>query len=393
MKTNILKATLGLLVVFSLQINAQNDPELNNKTVEKGYTKSIGEIRKSYTQLDERLYHKPYDNPAFKEFYLLDANSEQALISQEIYTHQQLNNRGLRESIQSKLFEVNLPNKGGKRYSFQDDNVIHAYFAVFNADPEGIKPYSFYVSGKTLLEAHRYGDITFEAKYDDAEFTKVVTEEGILQLLYSHRARVADMGLEVVRLDQMVYDKTPFNTIGAAFFGMLNNIEKFEKAGKYDSCKMSFRIATTMKEHFEKHPKKVQDDSYLFVLNKYEQIKQRVKGWDAHTAKGIDMPKTYNMAPATTQKALVDAKKQFEGAFKVDKLVFLEKDWKTFKSPNYPYEITHRSLLVGLLTNEGGVTYLRQYNLQQPGDGKKWQNQYRFTAPFDGTHNPRKISK
>ena len=61
-------------------------------------------------------------------------------------------------------------------------------------------------------------------------------------------------------------------------------------------------------------------------------------------------------------------------------VIYKEKDWHTFKSPKYPYPITHYSLAISLITKKGDSYIMRNGNLQKTKDGK-----YQIQISMDGS--------
>ena len=61
-------------------------------------------------------------------------------------------------------------------------------------------------------------------------------------------------------------------------------------------------------------------------------------------------------------------------------VIYKEKDWHTFKSPKYPYPITHYSLAISLITKKGDSYIMRNGNLQKTKAGK-----YQIQIGMDGT--------
>ena len=111
--------------------------------------------------------------------------------------------------------------------------------------------------------------------------------------------------------------------------------------------------------------------------------------------------------PADLEKKLL-AQADEQMKFKVDRIFFDTsaedgKEWGIFKSKKFPYDVTSRSRLAYLLTEQDGK-YIRTFwtviQDVDPMDKKKWGNKYRFQAPMSSyspayvdNYDPNKLTK
>ena len=98
---------------------------------------------------------------------------------------------------------------------------------------------------------------------------------------------------------------------------------------------------------------------------------------------------TIMVLPADIEKKmLAQANEQFK--FKVDRVFFAIEDpafkeWRIFKSKEFPYDVTSRSRMAYLITKQDGK-YIRTFwtviQDVDPVNKKKWGDKYRFQAPM-----------
>ena len=98
---------------------------------------------------------------------------------------------------------------------------------------------------------------------------------------------------------------------------------------------------------------------------------------------------TLLVLPADLEKKLLaQANEQFK--FKVDRIFFDVDDpnfqaWRIFKSKKFPYDVTSRSRMAYLLTEQDGK-YIRTFwtviQDVDPVNKEKWGDKYRFQAPM-----------
>jgi len=357
-----------------------NDPKAGDPTVIEGYSRSIGEIHAAYEQLDPEVYLTPYWK--YKDFYVEEGNKEHDnnLFYIEYKSHEVMNLQG-----QYSRMKVKHPVTGVEGDVPLHALVINAYFALYAADPYSYTAYQQYLRAKALYEGARMGDLQQKRTKADID-----DDAG---MIFTNFDWVAKWRNEVGRLEKLVDENLDFDVLIQIGDGLIGAVDYHVKNKKYAEAIKFTRILGVLAGDLSGHPKKTESDGYKRVRATYEKYHEMSKfGWLDKAMPTIDMPKTVAMDANVVSTALACAKKQFNGVFDVQKVVFLTNDWRTFKNPNYPYNVSHRSVLVGLIgVNDEGTYVIRQYNIQQPGNGTTWDNEYQFTAVFGHMHMPHPI--
>lgn len=363
-----------------------NDPQIGNTTVETGFTKSVGDIHVGYEQLNN-YYHKPYW--VWKEFYILDDETKSNQLKLEEFTHGIFNRRlDAFETLPPILIGVKLPENGETRYVPLGEHVVHAYFALFDADPTSSKAYDYYAAAKAIHKEHLEG--MFET--GDRNSEKTIIDGKTALLLESEVKRLSKWNTEQIRLDEVMHKQTPFGALTTALANRINTIAAMEKSGNYPACRNNYRVAKIMMEDYENHPGKKQDDNYLKVINAFNTFDGKPAMWQEKPHRSVSMPATFNLMSASEMAPLLEATKtRFEKRFKVDKVVFLSKAWENTNTTNNANEVTGRKALIGIITKDGTDTVIRQYILSQPGSGKAWEDRFFFYPAPDGNSVPARL--
>lgn len=385
------------------------DPKASDETIESGFTRSLSEIRARYEQLPDKVYYKPYYADECKYFYALGEEQEKVFQTELSYvekTYQAARKFAHIKIIQPisyrNYIKVKIPayreNPEREGYAVIGQHVVYAYFAQFAADPEGFYPYLNFVSARVAHTALSFFKVAEWVNLNGEQCECAITlEDGSkAQLVESFQGWRLKMNEEFYRLNKILNEQTPFNTIGKAGVGVLQQMKKAESDNNLPVLRMYFHRYETIMDDFMNHPKKVEDESYFMLVREYNAYKEKYEGWAAATKPAkpaINMPKTYDKGADLAAKALETAKKEFGNQFTVDKVVFLSNDWQEFKEQKYPYRVMHRSLRAGLMTKEGDKWVIRQYNFQQHSDGHGgWKQVYQFSAGFDDLYEPRPVN-
>jgi len=371
---NSIQAQSGKKLEPSAEAKA-NDPKAGDPTVIEGYSKSIGEIHAFYEQLDPEVYMTPYWK--YKDFYVDEGNKEHDnnLFYIEYKSHEVMN---LRDAYSYMKIVHPITKKEGNVPLHA--LVINAYFALFAADPDSYTAYQQFLRASALYEGARIGGLDpkkTNGGIDDNE-GMLITNSDWLDIWRNEHSR----------LDKLV-DNLDFDVLIQIGDGLIGAVDHYLKIKKYPDAVKFTRILGRLSENLEYHPKKTETADYKRVQATYKKYEEMSRlEWVDKCMPAIVLPKTYPMPEKIVTAALTDAREQFKGVFEIEKLVFLSTEWRTFTNPKHPYNVTHRSLLVGFISKEDDRYVIRRYNLQQPGDGTSWRAMYNFTAVFGREHLP-----
>ena len=399
------------------------DPRASVTTVEEGYTKSPEEIRAAYEILcnadpnfpNKARFFFPYYHPYLKKYYYLTDSKEEldffSKAGRSLDAHRSKSRQWSRfnESGMSILASSRDNHQSGPEYVWDtipagnrtpwgclDDcigimpvgiHVIHAGYALFLADPEGLKPFMRLCEARNAADAYN-GSINITGGSDGRTLNSRPEK---LTVKWDH-ANELPRNYETTQVYNAVRTITPMSVIRDAATYYKNEVAKYDAANDIANTRYYFHLFEVAMYYWSEYTdakKKTElaaemDD--LFV--QYVRYAKRYKEW-ADAAKldaaPIEMPKTYTMNATLAAKALEVAKSQFENRntepFKVDRIVFLTDKWSEAREQAWPNRVVTRTIQVGVLTNQNGKWIIRQWTLQQDSDLKGgWVETYRYVA-------------
>ena len=398
------------------------DPRASVTTVEEGYTKSPAEIRAAYESLyakselqsNKANFFFPYYHPYLKKYYYLtDSKEELEFFSnagRTLDAHRSKSRKWSRyydlgNNIMATSRDNFEPNPeyvwdtipAGNRTPWEcfDDcigiipvgiHVIHAGYALFLADPEGLKPFMRLCEARNAANAYR-GSINIEGGTDGRTLR---TRSEKLTVPWKHAIDLDRFdGSEVYGV---IRAQTPVSVIRDAATYYKNEVAKYDAANDIVNTRYYFHLFEVAMYYWKEYtdPKKREQlaDDLEELFYEYKKYAGRYNEWYKASQLDIapiDMPKTYTMNATLAAKALEVAKKQFENRsedpFKVDKIVFLSDKWSEAREQAWPNRVVTRTIQVGVLTNMNGKWVIRQWTLQQDSDLKGgWVDTYRYVA-------------
>ena len=395
------------------------DPRAGVEQAEEGYTKSPAQIRGAYEALDSKFYFLPYYHPNLRRYFLLDDSQEeldffanQCLTVDEHYRAQRLlsNLRKDEGTIVSNRLTSLTPESGSKRYyHFVDDTIpagnkgcpvldgvgvmpvgihaLYAGFALFAADPKGLKPFMRYCEARNL--AVGMTKVFVSVSTDSRTERPVLTRDGRKELPirwedvfgYNVRNQAAD-------LDALMKKETPLGVIKEAATYYNGQVKKYEAEKDYANARYYFHVLE-MALHFwiEKEGNKGADFRPLFAdYAKYDGMYDNWSEMELAGGAPIEMPATFPMAAGEEAKILAAAnvhaaKGDYQAAFKVDKVVFITDDrWAEAKQPEWPFRFINRNRAIAFLTNDNGQWIIRRTRVYQDSVNgiEGWKDEYRF---------------
>jgi len=123
------------------------------------------------------------------------------------------------------------------------------------------------------------------------------------------------------------------------------------------------------------HPLRAKDEQWQDIGEQYmDFFNNKRLGWlnaaGAATAVAIDMPRAASVSAEIQNQATAKAKAKFGAKFV--KAIVTESDWHIYKEPNYPYNISHRSIAVDVVIKEGNDYFVVHEDLRQNYAGGKY---------------------
>jgi hypothetical protein len=187
-------AALGLCIAAVMSTNTTKaqklskeaiaaDPRASVTIVEEGYTKSPAQIREAYEKLNPEVYFKPYFHPNLRNYYLLDDSKaemefwEKSCKTLDKHYSRVRSNASLDKGTTIKMGLSYYISLSEWYMHFEKDNIpagqhknwgcaascsglmplgasaMRAGFALFAADPEGLKPFMRYCEAYNIYNA------------------------------------------------------------------------------------------------------------------------------------------------------------------------------------------------------------------------------------------------
>ncbi|MDH6356997.1 FISUMP domain-containing protein [Parabacteroides sp. PF5-9] len=301
------------------------DPKASDETIESGFTRSHSEIRAHYEQLSDKVYYKPYYADECNYFYALGEEQQQVFQTELSYVEQTY--QAARKFAHIKIIQpinyrnyvkVKIPayreNPAREGYAVIGQHAVYAYFAQFAADPEGFYPYLNFVSARVAHTALSFFKVAewMNRNGEQCECAITLEDGSKAQLVESFQGWKLKMNDEFFRLNKILNEQTPFNTIGKAAVGVLQQMKKAESDSNLPILRMYFHRYETIIDDLMNHPQKVEEESYFMLVREYNAYKEKYEGWAATTKSANN----YNPTSAQTQsnsnsnetKAAVDDK-------------------------------------------------------------------------------------
>ena len=396
------------------------DPRASVTTVEEGYTKSPAEIRAAYEILgkgdpdypNRAGFFFPYYHPYLKKYYYLtDSKEELDFFTREGKSLDAHRSKGrqwswFKEDNMSvektpwdnfvsgpEYIMDTIPAGNRTPWGCLDDcigimpagiHVIFAGYALFLADPEGLKPFMRLCEAENAATAYG-GSINITGGNDGRTLNSRPEK---LTVKWEHAT--AFTRNYSGQISEAIRTKTPMSVIRDAATYYKNEVAKYDAAKDITNTRYYYHLfEVAMAFWYGSGPKKTElaaEMDALFV--EYVRYAKRYNDWHKASqldAAPIEMPRTYTMTAALAAKALEVAKSQFEkrntDPFKVDRIVFLTDKWSEAREQEWPNRVVTRTIQVGVLTNQDGKWIMRQWTLQQDSDLKGgFVETYRYVA-------------
>ena len=344
------------------------DPAASITEVQKDYTKSPAAIRAYWeNQLDKELFpYQPYYNPAYQVLYQADSAfmylRYKEVVNFIVERWGTTDDKGFNEFIKLDNGQT----------IFQTDAMMNAYAAAFIADPTSWKGYNAYIRFRVMFENRRFNH--WQPSSTDKSDRKHVQEDGTTyELLENRTENFARWSKLNQKLTEMAWTQVPFNTIGSACVGRMNMLKAAKKEGKLGEETQYYLELEQIMADVEGSKLNPHDEPAMSLSKAWESMQgEGLKTlYDAHFAASpaVDMPAAVSVDASLQNEANAQGKKRWGDNFV--KAVFRTNSWETFKNPNWPYEVRHRSMKVDYIVKSGDIYLVHHWVLKQfCADGK-----------------------
>ena len=257
-----------------------------------------------------------------------------------------------------------------------------AYYSYFMTNPTEVSGYQCYIRARLMQDCYRFDKVRsfpyirdeernqWKAKYPGAEnLRKVTLENGReLNLMETETQRQKRWDDVQGEAEDILLANTPYNVIRSVLKGTLAAIKQCDAAGRSADAYNLLREAGYMMEDLGSHPLHSKDEQYQGIYEEYNSyFTQKRLGWlksaGAASSKPVPMPKAAAVSAEIQNQATAKAKAKFGDKFV--KAIVTESDWHIYKEPNYPYNISHRSISVDVIIKENGEYFVSHQDLRQ----------------------------
>ena len=257
-----------------------------------------------------------------------------------------------------------------------------AYYSYFMTNPTEVSGYQCYIRARLMQDCYRFDKVRsfpyirdeernqWKAKYPGAEnLRKVTLEDGKeLNLLETETQRQKRWDDVQGEAEDILLANTPYNVVRSVLKGTLAAIKQCDAAGRSADAYNLLREAGYMMEDLGSHPLHSKDEQYQGIYEEYNSyFTQKRLGWlksaGAASSKPVAMPKAAAVSAEIQNQATAKAKAKFGDKFV--KAIVTESDWHIYKEPNYPYNISHRSISVDVIIKENGDYFVSHQDLRQ----------------------------
>lgn len=154
------------------------------------------------------------------------------------------------------------------------------------------------------------------------------------------------------------------------------------KSTTLDMIKNKWLFEAVWKAVAEKHKDFAKDNEILLAKHYVEEqnIANLCENLAVEGKAPVKMPPAVKMEDAFNKALMAKAKEAYGD--KVVKAYFTTKDWHTFKNPNYPYEVKHRSVNAAIIVKEGEKYFMYTRAFLQNYNGKTFTANYAIQAPM-----------
>ena len=358
------------------------DPQASVTTVEKHWTKSPAEIRAIYEHaLNPKIFpYQPYYTEDNRLFYEPDSMAAR-------YTY-------LQATQLMAAYDYNHYNwpKWGDFVRYKEDNkvvpraeyALNSFLASFVADPASREGAWNLIKFLVMCD-YIPGLITIPV---DDPYKYLTTVEGKeMQLNEKETDRQNRWSGAKLTAPSMLEAMTPFNTHASIVVSALVTAEKGAKEGKYLAALSYLREARKAMKLLKERDDYPNDEDSKQLEIMYERVDKRweefVDAVYASSSEGVAMPKAHTVAANIQAKAEAEGKKVWGD--NLVKTIFTESTWHEFKSPKWPYPVTHRAMSVDYIEKVGDNYFVNHWNFQQMYDNGKPGTRYQITAA-NGNH-------
>lgn len=339
------------------------DPQLNDTTVEKGFTKSIGEIHACYEQFSDVTLYTPYYTDDAKRFYGIKDVTNSDLYYIFYSTFSEALQKDFRTGYYyNKYTPVNLANDQIQVPC--DEFVVNAWTCRFIADPKSetaLKEYIFantWVYSPNVVATRHYA---MKDKLAGVIRDDVILPSNFIQMRYNRDNMAFGLALSV----------TPYEHLMKLANECAKGISD-PKSNGFSRLFYHLVLRNLVDNFLPKHNNAKDGDTVRLLKAKLEspRIGELYDAYQKDYVEAVAEPKGVNV-DAKTRSAGIAAAKKFAGA-KFEKAVFTKSTWQTFKEPKWPYRITAYALPIAIITKDGGKRYVQYCTLTKSANGANY---------------------
>lgn len=334
------------------------DPKAEDKTVEPGFTKSIGAIHAAYEHIGEKnTFYSPYYKVGNNSFY---------------YTHKEGDKNV--ENIFWNMFKKSIAADPNNIYWVTDyvtidtDNpgvvvpadelFINSWMCLFMADPKSSKALDLYMKADAYANA---GLMSSQRQLGLNDMTNgVVDDEHILPANFTATKRQREFAAEGLLFDCYSYADLVKYAQGCA--------AKVKNGTDVNDRMLNFLILDRLVDHFLPNYSECRNDNSFRLLENVRNSNRNLYDLSvAENGEAVAEPKGVKVSAEIQSMGTKAAKEYVTGT--LEKVIYLESQWHPYKSPKWPYEIVGYGLSCAVISTENGQRYIQYTTLTKSPNG------------------------
>ena len=338
------------------------DPQANDTTVEKGFTKSIGQIHACFEQLADYSLYKPYYTADARRFYGIGQNTS-ANAYRQLFSYFWNSQKVMRPVYEMNEYApVSLSNM--QIVVPADELVANWWTLRFVADPKSETALKEFMYVYTLFE-----NLVLKASYTYCmkdEFSGTVSDNSILASDYK------DMKWKRTALGyDMVMTYTPMENLLKLANELADGISA-ANATSFSRLLNHHVLTTLINEVIANRDDRPSDDQMRLLKLKIESptVSELTHAFQSDSGTPVAEPKGVTVDAKTRTEGTKAAKEYAGNEF--EKVIFLTSSWTTQKESKYPYRVMGYSMKIAIVTKSGGKRYLQNCLLGKKPDGKTY---------------------
>lgn len=342
------------------------DPNATNPKIDKGFTKSIGEIHASYEHLDKEMFpYQPYYK--YPSYYRMDnSDNDSKHMDRFFFALKGILSTPDLGKYAMPIEDIKLAD-GTTACVPIDESFRHAFTALYLADPTSSIAFKSYV---WVLLFQKELKVNINYPMQDEERGIIDAKQGYMLpwVDFFHKRWLREEEAYAQALTQTNFDDVV--SIAYTWYSACESAkDSYEKYWYYEMGSAIYNYI--IEKHKDYNPSHNGVRKLTMLVEKLKGNRVAMKeAVVAEYAPAKPLPQGVQVSGEIQSKGTAAAK-AFAGA-NFQKVIFLKNHWETFKEQKYPYRITAYRIPIVVVTKENGKLMQQPCDLQKSPSGNTW---------------------